>query len=167
MKLGSGRPRPHAAPVLAPDWLPTDSFLYQTRLRTMKRSVLIVDDDSRIRTSLAHALSSSDTTVRTAADADAALASLAESPADIVLADVRMPGMDGLDLLRLLRERAPEVAVVLMTAYDNLPTAATAMREGAADFLVKPLDLHQLRGVISEVWATSAPRWAPATKPAV
>lgn len=132
----------------------------------MKRSLLIVDDDSRIRTSLAHALSSSDTTVRTAADADAALLSLAESPADIVLADVRMPGMDGLDLLRLLRERAPEVAVVLMTAYDNLPTAATAMREGAADFLVKPLDLHQLRGVIDKVFEDRAARAAAARAPA-
>ncbi len=132
----------------------------------MKRSVLIVDDDSRIRTSLAHALSSSDTTVRTAADADAALASLAESPADIVLADVRMPGMDGLDLLRLLRERAPHVAVVLMTAYDNLPTAATAMREGAADFLVKPLDLHQLRGVLNKVFEDRAARAAAARAPA-
>jgi DNA-binding NtrC family response regulator len=128
--------------------------------------VLIVDDDSRIRTSLAHALSSSDTTVRTAADADAALGCLAESPADIVLADVRMPGMDGLDLLRLLRERAPEVAVVLMTAYDNLPTAATAMREGAADFLVKPLDLHQLRGVIDKVFEDRAARAAAARAPA-
>jgi DNA-binding NtrC family response regulator len=132
----------------------------------MKRSLLIVDDDSRIRTSLAHALSSSDTTVRTAADADAALLSLAQSPADIVLADVRMPGMDGLDLLRLLRERAPEVAVVLMTAYDNLPTAATAMREGAADFLVKPLDLHQLRGVIDKVFEDRAVRAAAARAPA-
>jgi len=61
-----------AAVVLAPDRPATDSFRRQTRLKTMKRSVLIVDDDSRIRTSLAEALSSSDTTVRTAVDADAA-----------------------------------------------------------------------------------------------
>jgi DNA-binding NtrC family response regulator len=132
----------------------------------MKRSILIVDDDSRIRTSLAPVLATSDTTVRTAADADAALAALAEAPADLVLADVRMPGMSGLDLLRLLRERAPEVAVVLMTAYDDLPTVATAMREGAADFLVKPLDLHQLRGVIAKVFEDRAARAAAAQVPA-
>ncbi|NJD09253.1 MAG: sigma-54-dependent Fis family transcriptional regulator [Gemmatimonadetes bacterium] len=132
----------------------------------MKRDVLIVDDDARIRASLAEALSRSDTTVRTAADAASALRSLAESPADIVLADVRMPGMDGLELLRLLRERAPQVAVVLMTAYDDLPTVATAMREGAADFLVKPLDLHQLRGVINKVFDDRAARAVATRAPA-
>ena len=132
---------------------------------TMKRDVLIVDDDARIRASLAEALSRSGTTVRTAADASSALRCLAESPADIILADVRMPGMDGLELLRLLRERAPQVAVVIMTAYDDLPTAASAMREGAADFLVKPLDLHQLRGVIDKVFEDRAARAAAVRVP--
>ena len=117
----------------------------------MKHSVLVVDDDSWIRSSLTDALTRSGKEVRTAEHAEAALATLAECPADVVLADVRMPGMDGLELLRLLRERMPDVAVVLMTAYDDLPTVSTAMREGAADFLVKPLDLHQLRGVVDRV----------------
>ena len=53
----------------------------------------------------------------------------------LVISDVRMPGMDGLQLLTLLRQRAPEVDVILMTAYEDLPTVATAMREGAVDFL--------------------------------
>lgn len=64
---------------------------------------------------------------------------------DVMLCDVRMPGLDGLALLRSVRAEAPEVDVVLMTAFDDMPTVATAMREGAADFLVKPLDLHELR----------------------
>ncbi len=118
----------------------------------MKRSILIVDDDAWIRDSLTDALSRSGNEVRAAEHAEAALAALAESPADVVLTDVRMPGMDGLELLRLLRDRMPDVAVVLMTAYDDLPTVSTAMREGAADFLVKPLDLHQLRGVVDRVF---------------
>jgi DNA-binding NtrC family response regulator len=63
-----------------------------------------------------------------------------------------MPGLDGLELLRLLRQRAPNVAVILMTAYDDLPTVATAMREGAVDFLVKPLELQHLRSVIRRVF---------------
>ena len=108
----------------------------------MKRSILIVDDDAWIRGSLTDALSRSGNEVRTAENAEAALAVLAESHIDMVLTDVRMPGMDGLELLRLLRERMPDLAVVLMTAYDDLPTVSTAMREGAADFLVKPLDLY-------------------------
>ena len=117
----------------------------------MKRSLLIVDDDPRIRTSLVSALTDDETTVRVAEDAESALAALSEDTSEIVLTDVKMPGMSGLDLLRLLKKRAPDLDVVLMTAYDDLPTVAEAMREGAADFLVKPLDLHQLRGVLDRV----------------
>jgi len=74
-----------------------------------------------------------------------------------------MPGMNGLDLLRLLKERTPDVDVALMTAYDDLPTAAAAMREGAADFLVKPLDLHQLRTVVDKIFADRRARAARIT----
>ena len=119
----------------------------------MNRSILIVDDDSRIRVSLAEALGDGTTHVRTAEHAEAALSLLAESPADVVLTDVRMPGMGGLELLSLLRQRSPDTAVILMTAYQDLPTVATAMREGAVDFLVKPLDLHQLRRILDNVFA--------------
>ena len=119
----------------------------------MNRSILIVDDDSRIRTSLAEALEDGTTNVRTAEHAEAALSLLADSPADVVLTDVRMPGIGGLELLTLLRERNPDTAVILMTAYQDLPTVATAMREGAVDFLVKPLDLHQLRRILDNVFA--------------
>jgi DNA-binding NtrC family response regulator len=118
----------------------------------MGRSLLIVDDDPRVRTSLASALAASDLKVSAVEDGDAALASLAAVPADVVLSDVKMPGMNGLELLKLIRQRAPDVDVVLMTAYDDLPTVAEAMREGAADFLVKPLDLHQLRAVLDRVF---------------
>ena len=117
----------------------------------MKQSILIVDDDTRILTSLAEALSGKDLDVRTVSDGREALATLGREPADVVITDVRMPGMDGLELLQLLRERLPEVDVVLMTAYDDLHTVATAMREGATDFLVKPLDLHQLRRTLARI----------------
>jgi len=118
----------------------------------MKRSLLIVDDDPRVRTSLVSALADDHTAVRAAEDAESALAALGEGPVGVVLSDVKMPGMSGLELLRLLKERAPDLDVVLMTAYDDLPTVAEAMREGAADFLVKPLDLHRLRGVLDRVF---------------
>jgi DNA-binding NtrC family response regulator len=118
----------------------------------MTRSILIVDDDARIRTSLAQALAAGDTEVRSTADGERALAAMAAALPDLVLADVRMPGVGGLELLRLLRERAPGVDVVLMTAFDDLPTVATAMREGALDFLVKPVDLHQLRALVARIF---------------
>ncbi|UCC84348.1 MAG: sigma-54-dependent Fis family transcriptional regulator [Gemmatimonadota bacterium] len=129
----------------------------------MERSLLIVDDDPRIRTSLARALGDERTEVRTAEDGERALALLDEESAGVVLADLKMPGMSGLDLLRLLRQRMPDVDVILMTAYEDLPTVAEAMREGAADFLVKPLDLHQLRRVLDRAFedraAREAARW--------
>src|ERR1700674_1983278 len=112
----------------------------------MPRHLLIVDDDPAIRTSLSEALADDGMTeVFVAEDADAALAMMERVKPEVVLSDVRMPRMDGLSFLRLLRERAPSVDVILMTAYDDMATVVSAMREGAVEFLVKPLDLHNVR----------------------
>jgi DNA-binding NtrC family response regulator len=116
------------------------------------RHILVVDDDATIRHSLSEALSDDATEVRIAEDAERALAVIDESLPDVVISDVRMPGLDGLALLKLLRERAPSVDVLLMTAFDDMPTVVAAMREGAFDFLVKPLDLHDLRRVLDRVF---------------
>jgi DNA-binding NtrC family response regulator len=118
----------------------------------MTKRILLVDDDPTIRESLAEALADGATEVRTAETAERALALLADGSADVVVSDVRMPGLDGVALLRLVRERAPSVDVVLMTAYDDMPTVVSAMRDGAAEFLVKPLDLHELRRVLARVF---------------
>ena len=112
------------------------------------RRILIVDDDATIRESLSEALADSGTEVHTAESAEHALSVLDGIAPDVVISDVRMPGLDGLALLKMLRERAPSVDVILMTAFDDMPTVVAAMREGARDFLVKPLDLHDLRRVI-------------------
>jgi len=117
----------------------------------MNRSILIVDDDTRILTSLSGALSEGQE-VRTAESAEAALAALADRPASVVLLDLKMPGMDGMELLQLLGGRMPGVDVIIMTAYDDLPTVAAAMGEGAVDFLVKPLDLHALRSLLDRLF---------------
>ena len=117
------------------------------------RRILIVDDDSVLRDSLSEALANTNTEVRAAEHAEAAIALIDERAPDVVISDVRMPGLDGLAVLKLLRERAPAVDVILMTAFDDMPTVVTAMREGARDFLVKPLDLHDLRGVLNKTFA--------------
>ncbi|HSM03920.1 MAG TPA: sigma-54 dependent transcriptional regulator [Longimicrobiales bacterium] len=118
----------------------------------MTRSILLVDDDSRILTSLSQALGDDVTRVRTAPSAEKALAELGTTPADVVLSDLKMPGMNGIELLKLVRERAPSTDVVIMTAHEDLPTVAEAMREGAVDFLVKPLDLHRLRRLLDRIF---------------
>jgi DNA-binding NtrC family response regulator len=134
----------------------------------MPRHLLIVDDDPSIRTSLSEALADGGTTeVRVADGPHRALAMLDTATPDVVLSDVRMPEMDGIAFLRLLHERAPGVDVILMTAYDDMPTVVAAMREGAVEFLVKPLDLHQVRRVLDAVFddrraRERAPRAPPA-----
>ena len=115
--------------------------------------LLIVDDDPTIRTSLAEALADNGTTeVRVAEGSHGALAMLDVAAPDVVLPDVRMPDMDGIAFLKLLHDRAPSVDVILMTAYDDMPTVVSAMRAGAVEFLVKPLDLHQVRRVLDAVF---------------
>jgi DNA-binding NtrC family response regulator len=114
----------------------------------MARRILLVDDDIAVLTSLAGALADIGLEVATAESAEAALTRLAELATDLVLSDIRMPGLDGIELLKLVRERAPSVDVVLMTAYDDMPTVVRAMREGAFDFLVKPINLAELEAVL-------------------
>ena len=129
----------------------------------MPRRLLIVDDDPTIRTSLAEALADNGTTeVRVAEGPHRALAMLDDAAPDVVLSDVRMPDMDGMTFLRMLQKRAPSVDVILMTAYDDMPTVVSAMREGAVEFLVKPLDLHHVRRVLD---ATFEDRRARAAAP--
>jgi two-component system, NtrC family, response regulator AtoC len=117
----------------------------------MPARLLVVEDDASVRRSLAATLAEEGFEVETAASAEQALGLVGEAAPDVVLSDVRMPGMGGLELLALLRERLPAVDVILMTAYEDMPTVARAMREGAFDFLVKPLRLAELRVVLARV----------------
>ena len=117
------------------------------------RTVLVVDDDADIRASLADFLSEEGAQVTVAATAEEALSVVAGLRPQLVISDVRMPGLSGLDLLRVIRERAPATDVVLMTAFDDMPTIVSAMREGASDFLTKPIDLADLRAVLSRVFS--------------
>ncbi len=119
----------------------------------VSRSIIIVDDDIRIRNSLSGALSSDDITVSAVSSAEEALRVLAESRVHVVLTDLKMPGMNGIDLLRVVRERHQDVDVIVMTAHEDLPTVAQATGAGAVDFLVKPLDLHQLRRLLTTTFA--------------
>jgi len=112
------------------------------------RRVLLVDDDQAILGSLGEALGDMGLTVETASSAEQALGRLSGYAPDLLLSDIRMPGLDGIELLELVRERAPTVDVVLMTAYDDMPTVVRAMRSGAFDFLVKPIQLDELESVL-------------------
>ena len=117
----------------------------------MTKKVLVVDDDATIRVALRDALTSAGFEVGLAESAREALAIIAHSHPDVVVSDVRMPDVSGLELLRLLRERSPDIAIVLMTAFDDMPTVVEAMKHGAVEFLVKPLDLDDLQRTLERV----------------
>ncbi len=107
--------------------------------------ILFVDDDASLRTVVPIALMRDGHEVATAANGEEALAKFAGGRFDLVIQDVRMPGMDGLTLLAHLKERSPDVPVVVMTAFSTWDVAVEAMRLGAFDYLKKPFDNDDLR----------------------
>ncbi len=106
--------------------------------------ILVVDDEANARTALAELLRDEGYTIETAADGFKALPKLEEFAPDLLLTDLRMPGMDGLELMRKARELDPETVVVLMTAHGAVDSAVAAMRSGAADYLPKPINMDEL-----------------------
>jgi DNA-binding NtrC family response regulator len=105
--------------------------------------VLVVDDDKNTREGLARALRP-EYEVLLAEGADRALELLGERPVDVMLSDVRMPGLDGLALLQRALARDPQPVCIMLSAYGNVETAVEAMKRGAYDFLMKPVNLDHL-----------------------
>jgi len=113
----------------------------------MQTAVLIVDDEESARAFCLDALTELGFDARGAESAGRALALLESGEFDIVLADLRMPGMSGVELLRTVRQTYPEIDVVLMTGFGTIPSAVQAMKQGAYDYLTKPLKLEDLKRV--------------------
>jgi DNA-binding NtrC family response regulator len=107
----------------------------------MKRSILIVDDEQDLIDLLKRSLEPDlDCRVATAASGEEALKRLSEGFFDLVLADIKMPGMDGLELLEIVKRKNPDQTVVMMTAFGEIDTAVGAIRSGAYDFITKPFE---------------------------
>jgi DNA-binding NtrC family response regulator len=124
---------------------------------TRASRVMIVEDEPNVRLVLRTALISNDYLLSTAEDGETALRYLRQEPADLVLLDLRMPGLDGLALLRRLRAEGNGVPVVILTAHGSVDEAATASKLGAVDFLTKPMTPDALRKVVAEVLGRHAP----------
>jgi DNA-binding response OmpR family regulator len=116
-------------------------------------SVLIVDDEPSIHLMFRTALESSGYETREAGDGPAALKRLDEVSPDVMLLDLKMPGMDGMETLRRLRDAGHDTAVVIVTAHGSIPDAVTAMKLGAVDFLTKPVTPDLLRRVVGDIVA--------------
>ena len=110
-----------------------------------RRKVLIVDDDQFTLGSMARALEGESYEVLTATSGAGAIKLLKQDSFDLVLTDLKMPGVDGLEVLRQAGEIAPQTVVVILTAYASLGSAIEALREGAHDYLVKPCSGAELK----------------------
>jgi DNA-binding NtrC family response regulator len=113
--------------------------------------IMIVDDEETICEALKAWFLKDGYQVQTALSGPAALGLMEESPFDIFLVDVKMPGMDGIELLSRIKERQPDAAVIMMTAHGSIPTAVEAMKRGAVDYLCKPFDPDTLSLLMERV----------------
>ncbi len=115
-----------------------DSPTYTARAMTTS-SILVVDDDAASRESLIDVLSEEGFSASGACTGEEAMESLEETEFDLVITDLRMPGMSGMDLLTRVRDLRPQTLVILITAFASVETAVEALRQGAHDYIIKPL----------------------------
>ena len=119
--------------------------------RRDQAKVLVVEDDAEVRTLLSGFLTAKGFAVKVAESGHGALEVLAEEPVDLILSDVRMPGMTGIELCRTVKERDPDIDLVLMSAYSCVRDAVEAIQLGAADYVEKPIDFRRLERVLQAV----------------
>jgi len=116
---------------------------------TERLSILVVDDEPAMRALLKQALELAGHAVSEAHDGQDALAVLERDPVDLILTDLRMDGLSGLDLLKTVREKFPQVGVMIITGFATLEAATDAMRLGAFDMVTKPVNLEDLAGKVA------------------
>lgn len=117
----------------------------------MVAHVLVVDDEQTIRTELCEALVDAGFEALGVGTPDEALAAVQHQSFDVCISDIRMPGMDGIELLQRLGEQSPETMVILITAYGDLDTAVRALRSGATDYVLKPLFFEDILSKVSRL----------------
>jgi DNA-binding NtrC family response regulator len=129
--------------------------------RDLTRQILVVDDEATIRTGIAQILQKQKVAVATAADGQEALGLLARQPVGIVLLDIKLPDMDGVDLLKFIRREYPETEVIMITGYPAIQGAVECIKLGALDYLVKPFRVDELEVLIERAQDLVAQRHAP------
>ncbi|UCG13294.1 MAG: sigma-54-dependent Fis family transcriptional regulator [Deltaproteobacteria bacterium] len=113
--------------------------------------ILVVDDEPMVCLALTNWLAEENYLAKAVEDGHRAIATMREENWDIVLLDLRMPGMDGMEVLQQIKDISPQTVVIMMTAYASIPSAVQAMKEGAYDYIVKPLDVDQLTLMLKRI----------------
>ena len=113
-----------------------------------KEKVWIVDDDKSIRWVLEKALQKTDADIQSFSSPDEVLKKLNNDEPDVIISDIRMPGMDGITLLERIKQQAPDIPVIIMTAYSDLDRAVSAFQGGAFEYLSKPFDVDEVVSLV-------------------
>lgn len=120
-----------------------------------EKPILVIDDEPEMRAALSHALKRSCFSVKTASNGPDALSKIKKDKFCMVISDMRMPEMTGLQVLGEIKKISPFLPVVMMTAYGTINNAVTAMKEGAADYIIKPFSAEMLEETVKKVLRTS------------
>src|SRR5437660_6494993 len=131
--------------------LATDTSSDTTETKAISERVLIVEDEPAARIGLEQLVKSWGFVAESAADGEEALQKVTTFRPAIVITDLVMPGMDGLDLLRTMQQQGADVTTLLLTAQGTVETAVEAMKEGAYDYLTKPIDIQRLKILLDKI----------------
>ena len=123
----------------------------------MSGRILIIEDDETLRVTVQNFLAKLGFEVRSAETGEAGLALAAQRGADLALVDLQLPGMSGLDVISRLAESGEDMVMVMMTAYPEVRTAVAALKSGAYDYINKPFDLEDLRGLVARACLLRSP----------
>jgi len=133
--------------------------------------ILVVEDESIMRESLRDWLTDAGYQVETAEEGERALSMIGQRDFSVLILDLRLPGGDGIDLLRQAKEKQPKIKGIIITAFPSVPSAVQAMKEGAVDYLTKPFDLNQLeesvQKILGPLQAEIRPKVAAKAEPAI
>ncbi|HET6272708.1 MAG: Response regulator [Bacteroidetes bacterium] len=116
-----------------------------------KSKILVVDDEDALRTVLSNELTSEGYDVSTASDGDEAISTIQKGLYDLVLLDIKMPRLNGFEVLKFVKEKHPKTKVVMLTGFADLKNAIESKKLGAEDFVSKPYDLVDLLTTIERV----------------
>src|SRR4030042_3954330 len=131
------------------------------QVHDLTRQILVVDDETTIRTGIAQVLERQDLEVATAADGREALEILSARPVGIVLLDIKLLDMDGVELLKIIRREYPETEVVMITGYPTIQGAVECIKLGALDYLVKPFRVDELEILVEKARELLKQKHAP------
>ncbi len=121
-----------------------------------RKPILVVDDEKNIRLTMSRSLESLEIPIHTAVNGEEALQKLREGPFALVFLDLKMPGMDGMETLRRIKDDWPKVRVIIITAHGTIASAVEAMKLGAVDFIQKPFSPGEIRALATRVMERDA-----------